>query len=129
MPQTVEKGTAEIVARYVAVWNETDTESRRTDVEALWNSDAAEFVEGAAFRGHDELCGRIDRAHEQFVASGLYTATAATDVSRHDDIVTFTIQLTSPEEEVAWAARVFLLLDGDGVIREDYQLTVKALAA
>jgi hypothetical protein len=129
MPQTVEKGTAEVVARYVAVWNESESESRRTGVEALWNSDAAEFVEGTAFRGHDELSARINRAHEQFVASGLYTATAGTEMSRHDDIVTFTIQLSTPEDEVAWAARVFLLLDGEGLIREDYQLTVKALAA
>jgi hypothetical protein len=29
---------------------------------------------------------------------------------------------------VAWAARVFLLLDTDGLIREDYQLTLKPLA-
>jgi hypothetical protein len=129
MPQTVENGTAEVVERYVAVWNESESESRRTAVEALWNSDAAEFVEATAFRGHDELSARINRAHEQFVASGLYTATAAADVSRHDDIVTFTIQLNTPEDEVAWAARVFLLLDGEGLIREDYQLTVKALAA
>ncbi len=129
MLQTVEKQTAEIVAEYVAVWNETGTESRRLAVEALWNSDGAEFVEGVAFRGHDELCARINGAHKQFVASGLYTATAASDVSRHDDIVSFTIQLSTPEDEVAWAARVFLVLDGEGLIREDYQLTVKALAA
>jgi hypothetical protein len=48
-------------------------------------------------------------------------------VSRHGDIVTFTIQLTTPGGEVAWAARVFLLLDSGGLIQEDYQLTVKPL--
>jgi hypothetical protein len=37
--------------------------------------------------------------------------------------------LTTPGGEVAWAARVFLLLGEDGLIREDYQLTVKPLAA
>jgi hypothetical protein len=128
MPQTVEQGTAEIVARYIAVWNEADPESRRRAVQALWSADGAEFVEGTMFRGHDELCARINGAHEQFVSSGRYTATAADDVSRHDDILTFTIQLSTPHLEVAWAARVFLLLDADGVIHEDYQLTVKPLA-
>jgi hypothetical protein len=63
------------------------------------------------------------------VASGRYAVTAAGDVTRHHDIVTFTIQLTSPDGEIAWAARVFLLLGKDGLIRQDYQLTVTPLAA
>jgi hypothetical protein len=62
------------------------------------------------------------------VASGRYVVTAAGDVARHDDIVTFTIQLTAPDGEVAWAACVFLLLGEDGFIRQDYHLTVKPLA-
>lgn len=33
------------------------------------------------------------------------------------------------DDEVAWAARVFLLLGADGRIDGDYQLTVKPLAA
>ncbi len=129
MPQTTQNDTAEIVTRYIEVWNETGAESRRRAVQALWSSDGAEFVEGSAFRGHDELCARITRAHEQFVASGQYTATAAGDRSFHDDILVFTIQLTTDDQEVAWAARVFLLLDGDGLIAEDYHVTVKSLAA
>ena len=40
----------------------------------------------------------------------------------------FTVQLRTPEGEVAWAARVFLLLGETGRIREDYQLTVQPLA-
>jgi hypothetical protein len=37
--------------------------------------------------------------------------------------------LSAPDGEVAWAARAFLVLGDDGRIQEDYQLTVKALAA
>jgi len=74
------------------------------------------------------LDARIAGAYQEFVASGRYAVTAADDVARHDDIVTCTIQLTAPDGEVAWAARVFLLLGADGLIREDYQLTVKPLA-
>ena len=68
-------------------------------------------------------------AYEHFVADGAYAITSAGDVARHDDIVTFTVQLTTPEGEDAWAARIFLLLGKDGLIREDYQLTVKPLPA
>jgi hypothetical protein len=49
-------------------------------------------------------------------------------VTRHDDIITLTIQLTTPGGEIAWAARVFLVLDDGDLIREDYQLTVTPLA-
>ena len=85
-------------------------------------------MEGTQYRLLAELDARITGAYQEFVASGRYTVTAAADAARHDDIVTFTIQLTAPASEVAWAARVFLLLDADGRIREDYHLTVKPLA-
>jgi hypothetical protein len=127
MPQTLEHATAEIVTSYIAVWNEPDPISRSAGVARLWNADGVEFVEGSAFRGHEELNARVAGAHQEFVASGRYVATAAGDVTCHDDVVTFTIQLTTPAGEIAWAARVFMLLDANGLIREDYQLTVKPL--
>ena len=102
--------------------------ARRAAIASLWAPDGAEFVEGTHFRGHQELDARISHAYEEFVASGRYAVTSTSDVTRHDGIVTFTIQLTTPGGEVAWAARVILFLAGDGRIREDYQLTVKPLA-
>lgn len=127
MPQTIEQTTAELVARYVAAWNETGPESRRDAVSALWAPDGVEFVEGTAFTGHDELFARLSGAHEEFVANRRFSVSAAEDASRHDDVVAFTIQLSTPSGDVAWAARVFLMLDDDDHIREDYQLTVKPL--
>lgn len=128
MPQITEPRTTEIVARYVAVWSEPDPGSRRAAIASLWAPDGAEFVEGTHFRGHQELDARITHAYQEFVASGRYAVTSTSNVTRHDGIVTFTIQLTTPGGEVAWAARVILFLAGDGRIREDYQLTVKPLA-
>ena len=115
-------------SRYVAVWSEPDPGSRRAAIAGLWAPDGAEFVEGTHFRGHQELDARITHAYQEFVASGRYAVTSTSDVTRRDGIVTFTIQLTTPGGEVAWAARVILFLAGDGRIREDYQLTVKPLA-
>ncbi len=71
---------------------------------------------------------RITAAYQEFVASGRYAVTSASGVTRHDDIITLTIQLTTPGGEIAWAARVFLVLDDCDLIREDYQLTVTPLA-
>jgi len=128
MPQITEPRTTEIVPRYVAVWSEPDPGSRRAAIAGLWAPDGTEFVEGTQFRGHQELDARITHAYQEFVASGRYAVTSASDVTRHDGVVTFPIQLTTPGGEVAWAARVILFLGGDGRIREDYQLTVKPLA-
>jgi hypothetical protein len=127
MTETTEPATLAITGRYLAVWSEHDPAARRAAIAGLWTPDGAEFIEGTRFRGHEELGARIAHAHEEFVAGGKYAVTSAGDVARHDDIVTFTIQLTAPGGEVAWAARIFLLLGPDGLIREDYQLTVKPL--
>jgi hypothetical protein len=128
MTETTNPVTSAIAGRYLAVWNEPDPGSRRAAIACLWAPDGAEFVEGTQFRGLEELDARIAGAHQEFVASGRYAVTAADDLARHDDLVTFTIQLTTPGGEIGWAARVFLLLGADGRIREDYQLTVKPLA-
>ncbi|MFC6879600.1 MULTISPECIES: hypothetical protein [Actinomadura] len=118
-------GIEEIAARYVTVWNEPDPLARRSAVAGLWAPDGVEIVEGTRFRGHRELGARIADAHREFVESGKYTVTSAGDAVGDRDHVTFTIQLTS-NDEVAWAARVFLLLDEDGLVRRDYQFTVKS---
>ena len=129
MPQLMDQqDTAQVATRYLAVWSEPDPGSRRTAIAGLWAPGGTEFVEGTQFRGHEELDARIAGAYQAFVASGRYTVTGPGDVTRHDDIVAFTIQLVAPGGETAWAARVFLLLDADGRIREDYQLTVQPLA-
>jgi hypothetical protein len=117
-----------IVDRYLAVWSEPDAEIRRSAIAGLWAQDGVEFVEGVQFRGREELEVRIAEAYEAFVGSGRYTVASAGDASGHDDISTFTIQLTAGGE-VAWAARVFIVLGENGLIQQDYQLTVKPLPA
>jgi len=129
MTGTTELTMPAIAGRYLAVWSESDPSAGRAAVAGLWAPDGAEFVEAKRFAGHEELDARITGAYGAFVASGRFTVTAADDVTTHDDIITFTIQLTAPDGEVAWAARVFLLLGADGLIRQDYHLTVKPLPA
>ncbi|MEV5964700.1 hypothetical protein AB0L70_23205 [Kribbella sp. NPDC051952] len=116
-----------ITSRYLAVWSEPDAAVRRQLLTAIWTPDGVEFVDGAQFRGYDELEARVTEAYEQFVGSGKYTVGNANDATTHDDIVTFTIQLITTDGDLAWAARVFLLLDEGGLVQEDYQLTVKPL--
>jgi hypothetical protein len=132
-PMTHTTDPALVAGRYLAVWSEPDPELRRRAIAGLWAPDGTEFVEGVQFRGYEGLEARIAEAHGAFVASGKFTVASAGDAAAHHDIVTFTIQLISAggdrAGQVGWAARVFLVLGADGLIREDYQLTVQPLAA
>ncbi|NUR58109.1 MAG: hypothetical protein HOV87_05345 [Catenulispora sp.] len=122
----------ETVDRYIAVWSIADPDDRAKAVSELWAPDGAEFIEGKQFFGHAALTERVTEAHEAFVANGAYTAGGGEDAARHDDVITFTIRLDhagGPAGDTAWSARVFLLLDEQGRVLADYQLTVKPLAA
>ncbi|TVZ06549.1 hypothetical protein EAS64_03880 [Trebonia kvetii] len=127
MSQTTDLDTTAIAARYLAVFNEPDASTRRAAIEDIWLPDATEFVFEVQFHGYEELEARVIRAHEAFVASGKYTVQGAGDVTCHGDIVMFTAQLVTPDGVVDWTSRVFLLVDDDGRIKEDYQLTTKPL--
>ena len=131
MPQNTTTDVDQTVQRYIAVWSEPDAAARKRAVCELWAPDGIEFVEGTQFRGHAGLVDRLAEAYGLFVASGEYHVTADNQVTVHDDVVMLTIQLTyakGPQvDEVAWAARVFLVLDDDGRILQDYHLTVQTL--
>ncbi|MFH9355320.1 nuclear transport factor 2 family protein [Kitasatospora sp. NPDC017646] len=131
MSQTTAIDVDRIVQRYVAVWGEPDPAARERAVAELWVPDGVEFVEGAQFRGHAGLVDRVAEAYGLFVATGDHRVTYDHRVSVHDDVVMFTIQLTYAKgaqvDEVAFAARVFLVLDDSGRILQDYHLTVRPL--
>lgn len=127
---------ADVVDRYRALWTISDTDERRDAVAALWSPDGVEFVHEIRFEGHEQLTDRVARAYETFFADGTFHAGFADDVTVHQDVVRFTIELYSPSEddpmepgELAWAARVFLVLDENGLIQQDYHITVKPLPA
>jgi len=117
----------EIADRYFAVWSEPDPDARRAAIAKVWAPDGVEYVEGKQFRGHAELEARVTGAYETFLASGEYIARFSDDPARHDDIITATGEFVTPDGEVVWSARIFLILNEDGLVAEDYQLTVHPL--
>lgn len=118
----------DIASRYLAVWRETDPAARRAAIEDLWAPEGVEYIEGAQFRGHDELEKRVAEAHHQFVTDRGYSIVADGAPTREGDVIIGTVQLVTLDLVVVWSARIFLVLNGDGKILEDYQLTVQPLA-
>jgi hypothetical protein len=129
----------ELVSRYVAVWNEPDSELRRKAIHELWAKDGAhilhppdEIREAAArlgftsttlqARGHDALEVRVTRAYEEFVAPGMFTFRPRDNADRLGDIVKFNWEMVpSGGGEVAGTGLEILVLDDDGRIKTDYQ--------
>ncbi|WP_051182845.1 hypothetical protein [Nocardia vinacea] len=115
-----------IANSYAEIWNQPDPVLRRTAIANLWAADGVGYLEGVRFSGHDELDTRVTDIYGKFGASGKYRVRHAGDTSVHQDVIMFTIEVvTLDTDEIAWAGRVFLILDGDGRIREDYQVTVQ----
>jgi hypothetical protein len=130
--ESIAADVAAVVDRYIAVWAVSDPAERTKAVADLWVEHGIEYVEGQQYIGRAALVGRVAEAYEAFVANAAYTAAGGEDATVHGDIVTFTIRLDHAQGpdagETAWSARVFLVLDGRGRVREDYQLTVRPLA-
>jgi hypothetical protein len=128
----------ELADRYVAVWNEPSSEVRREAIGALWAEDGLHILQPpeevakaagalsitAVFqaRGHDELCARVSRAYEEFVASGRLFFRLRGEVARVHDAVRLSWEAVSTSDgTVSGWGTDFLVLDADGRIRADYQ--------
>lgn len=126
----------ELAERYVAVWNEPSADARRAAVGELWAEDGVHILQppeeavkaaeklsiSAIFqaRGHDELTARVDRAYEEFVASGAMTFRRRGAAIRVHDVVRLSWEAVS-KGEVVGCGTDFLILDADGRIHADYQ--------
>jgi hypothetical protein len=55
-----------VVQRYLAAWNETDPDRRRTAVEEVFAEDVRYVDPVAAVEGHAALSGLIGAVHQQF---------------------------------------------------------------
>lgn len=129
----------DFAARYAAVWNEPDAAARRRAVRELWAEDGGQILQppvdvreraaGLGFdattleaHGHDALEVRVARAHAMFVAPGEYVFRSADDPVRLRDVVRFGWRMVRVADgEVVGGGTEFVVLDGDGRIREDYQ--------
>ncbi|MGW6915991.1 hypothetical protein ACWGB8_19565 [Kitasatospora sp. NPDC054939] len=125
--------------RYAALWNEPDAGVRRKAIEALWAEDGVHLLQppedireraaGLGFdrsvleaRGYAALEVRVARAYEEFVAPGEYVFRAVGEAVLLRDVLAFGWEMArTADGEVVGGGREFVVLDGDGRIRADYQ--------
>ncbi|WBL75792.1 hypothetical protein I3J27_22435 [Bradyrhizobium xenonodulans] len=111
-----------LAERYVAVWNETDSERRKSQIADLWIPGGRHYVGERKVEGYDALDGRVRESHEKNVRDNANRFRAAGDARRVHDIVVFHWEMLPAGGEIVLARGLeFLVVDGSGKIVADYQ--------
>jgi hypothetical protein len=120
----------ELADRYVAVWNETNAETRRRAIAELWRPDGIHYVGTREAHGYEALEQRIAGSHEKNVRDGGHRFRAVNGARRLRDVVTFFWEmLPAGGDTVVATGLEFLILDDQGRIVTDYQFVLdRALA-
>ena len=110
-----------LAERYVAAWNEPDAVVRRRLVEELWVPEGANFTKGNEWHGYESLEARVRGAHEKWVRDGGCLFRTRSADSHHDAARIVWEMVSIANGQVVSIGQEFLLLDGNGKIREDFQ--------
>jgi len=115
----------ELADRYVAVWNETDSERRRSQISALWVPEGQHYVGLREVLGYAGLEQRITDSHNKSVRQGGNRFRAIKDARMLRDIVIFHWQmLPTAEDRIAAHGVIVLRVDAEGRILVDYQFVL-----
>jgi len=113
----------ELAERYVAVWNERDTESRRRRIAELWLADGRTCYRELDSRGHAAIEQRVASANEKWVRDGGFVFRPRS-VSGHRGAVRLVWEmLPAGGGPIAASGLSVLVVDGAGRIREDCQFS------
>ena len=110
------------VDRYVAIWNEPDTDKRRLEIVSLWTPDGLHYAKSHTCHGYAALEDRVARSYERSIAPGLNVFRHADNAESHHNVVRFNWHMLRRDgEEIVATGFEFLVLADDGRIRADYQ--------
>lgn len=80
----------ELVDRYIAIWNETDNDTRRTLIAQTWTEDAHYLDPLMEAEGHNGINGMTQGVQQQFRG---FTFRRTSDVDQHHDCLRFSWEL------------------------------------
>ena len=136
------RGTAELAAKYMALWNEPDADRRRRLIAELWTEDGRhilqppqEIREIAAqpgigltaileARGYEQIEARAASAYDQWVGSEGLSFRGRDDAERLGDVVKFHWEAVASDGGLFAVGLDFLILAADGRIERDYTFIV-----
>lgn len=110
------------VERYINIWNEPDTDSRRATIRALWQEDAHHLARTLEAIGHAGIETRVANAYEKWVKEKGNVFRLRDGVDGHHNTVKLRWEmLPASGGEVISIGFDFLVLGEDGRIRTGYQ--------
>jgi hypothetical protein len=113
---------ADVVNRYVAVWNESDPHVRRQSISELWAPDGATYHRFIDARGREAVEARVAGSWVKWVQTNGYVFRSRQNVRAHHDVVAFNWEMVpAGGGEVAAVGLEFLVLTGENLIRFVYQ--------
>ena len=109
-----------LVERYLAAWNESDSDARRRQIAELWTEDGAHVLPSSEIRGREAIEAEIMRTYDAAGAKGFVFS--AHNVEGHHDVVRFDWEMRpTGGGEAVTAGSTLLVFDADGRVRRDYQ--------
>ena len=114
--------TNQLVARYVALWNEPDVDRRRQEIVALWTPDGLHYAKSHTCHGYCALEHRVTGSYERSIAPGLNLFRHAGNIDAHHNVVRFDWHMVRRESgDIAATGSELIVLADDGRIQADYQ--------
>jgi hypothetical protein len=136
------RSAAELVEKYLALWNAQDAEQRRRLIAALWTENGRHLLQppqevraiaarpGLGItaileaRGHQEIEARATSAYEHWVGSEGLSFRGRGDAERLGDVVKFHWEAVARDGQVVAVGLVFLVCTASGRIERDYTFVV-----
>lgn len=117
----------DIAERYVALWNERDSGTRRSAIAAFFAPTGEHYVGTRSAKGYDELEKRVLGSHTKNVVEGGYLFRAVAGAQKLQDVVTFNWEMhpVGDAESTAAVGLEFVVLGDDGRVVTDYQFIVR----
>jgi hypothetical protein len=141
-PEARTKAAAELAARYVALWNESDADRRRRTIAELWKQDGRHFLQAPQeiraiaaqpgigltatleARGHQEIEARVASAYEHWVGSEGLSFRGRDDAEQLGDVLKFHWEALDKDGELLAVGLHVLVLAADRRIERDYTFVV-----
>jgi hypothetical protein len=114
--------TAQFIDRYVRVWHEPDSTTRKELVRLLWAADAVQYTSANEYQGHQALEERVTAAYQRFVQEGGYVFRLEFDPATHHGALLLALDMVPKDGgKPVWIGTVIAFLGGDGRIEREYQ--------
>jgi hypothetical protein len=111
---------------YVAVWNESDAETRRRRIAAVWAPDGTTCYRLLDAHGYEQIETRVTGSWDRWVRDGKFVFRAVNAIGHHRAVKLNFAMLATDSGEVQANGLAYLLVDQNDRIIHDYQFNPSA---